>query len=129
MSTHYLFRVTSLLEVAAGLALFVVPAVAMKVVFGVDQAHPEALAIGRLGGAALLAIGVACWGAQRDGASPSQRGLLRGALVYNIGAVAVLAYAGSMLDLAGLMLWPTAVLHMGLAAWCLVAMNARPTAR
>ena len=126
MSTPYLFTVTSLLEIVAGLALLSVPAVAIKMVFGVDQAHPEALAVGRLAGAALLAIGVACWAAQGDRASPSQRGLLQGALVYNIGAVVVVGYAGSMLDLAGVALWPTVLLHIGLAAWCLVCLAGRP---
>jgi hypothetical protein len=119
MSTSYLLRVTALLEVAAGLALLTVPALAIKVVLGVDQAHSEALVLGRLGGAALLAIGVACWAAQGDGPSSSQRGLLRAALIYNIGAVAILGYAGWMLALAGVMLWPTVLLHVGLAAWCI----------
>jgi hypothetical protein len=118
MSTPYLFRVTSLSEVAAGLALLAVPAVVIKVVLGVDQAHPEALVLGRLGGAALLAIGVACWAAQGNGASSSQRGLLRGAFIYNIGAVAVLGYAGSMLALAGVLLWPTGRATPG--SWCVV---------
>jgi hypothetical protein len=119
MSRPYLFRITSLMEVTAGLALLAVPSMAIKVVLGVDQAHPEALALGRLGGAALLAIGVACWTARDDGDSSSQRGLLRAALIYNVGAVAVLGYAGSILVLAGVVLWPTVLLHLGLAAWCL----------
>ena len=80
MSTPNLLRVTALLEAVAGLALLAVPAAAIKIVFGVDQAHPEALAIGRLGGAALLAIGVACWAGRGDGGSPSRHGLVQGAL-------------------------------------------------
>ena len=119
-SATYLFTVTALAEVAAGLALLAIPSEAIGLVLGVGQASPDALAIGRLGGAGLLAIGVACWFARRDTGSPSQRGLVFGALVYNVGAVAVLAYAGSILAMAGALVWPTVVLHAGLTAWCLV---------
>ena len=119
-SKTYLFTVTSLVEVAAGLALLAIPSVAIRLLFGVGQASAEAVAIGRLGGAGLLAIGVACWIAHRDAGSQSQRGLAFGALVYNVGAVAVLAYAGSILAMAGALLWPAVVLHASLTAWCLV---------
>jgi hypothetical protein len=125
-STTYLFTVTALVEVVAGLALLAVPSVAISLLLGVGHASPDALAIGRLGGAGLLAIGVACWIAHRDTGSPSQRGLVFGALVYNVGAVAVLAYAGSILAMAGALLWPAVVLHAGLTAWCLVWL-AQPT--
>jgi len=119
-STTYLFTVTALVEVVAGLALLAVPSVVISLLFGVGQASREALAIGRLGGAGLLAIGVACWIAHRDTGSRSQRGLAVGALVYNVGAVAVLAVAGSILAMAGPLLWPAVVLHAGLMTWCLV---------
>ena len=119
-SKTYLFTVTALVEVVAGLALLAVPSVVISLLFGVGQASPEALAIGRLGGAGLLAIGVACWIAHRDTGSPSRRALVFGALVYNVGAVAVLAYTGSILAMAGVLLWPAAVLHAGLTAWCLL---------
>ena len=119
-STTDLFTVTALVEVAAGLALLAVPSVVISVLLGIGQASPDAIVIGRLGGAGLLAIGIACWIAHRDAGSPSHRGLACGALVYNVGAVAVLAYAGSMLAMAGALLWPAVALHTSLMAWCLV---------
>lgn len=122
MFTPHLLRATSILEVAAGLALLAIPALAIKVVFGVKQSHHETLVLGRLAGSTLLAIGVACWAAWDDGGSSSQRGLLRGALIYNIGAAVVLGYAGSMLALAGVLLWPTVLLHLGLTAWCIACL-------
>ena len=66
----------------------------------------------------LFAIGVAFWTAHRDAGNSSQRGLVCGAFAYYVGAVAVLAYAGSMLAMAGALLWPAVVLHTGLTAWC-----------
>jgi hypothetical protein len=124
-STTRLLTVTALAEVAAGLALLVIPSVAIRLVLGVGQPSPDALVIGRLGGAGLLAIGVACWIAHHDAGGTSQRGLVCAALIYNVGAVAVLAYAGSRLAMAGALLWPAVVLHAGLTAWCLVCLAQR----
>lgn len=54
--------------------------------FGVGEPSPEALIVGRVGGAGLLAIGVASWLALDDRDSRSQHGLLWGMLIYNVGA-------------------------------------------
>jgi len=119
-SATYLFTVTAVVELATVLALLAVPSIVLGLLLGVGPASPDALVIGRLGGAGLLAIGVECWIAHRDAGSPSQRGLVYGALVYNVGAVAVLSYAGSILAMTGALLWPAVILHTGLTAWCLV---------
>jgi len=58
-STTYLFVVTALAEGTAGLAPPAIPSVAISLVFGVDQPSLEAFVVGRLGGAGVLAIGVA----------------------------------------------------------------------
>jgi hypothetical protein len=36
----------------------------------------------------------------------------------------VLAYAGSMLQMAGFALWPVALLHALMAIWCAVSLRA-----
>ncbi len=73
---------------------------------------------------ALLAIGIACWIARDDSDSRSQHGLLWAMLVYNSGAFAVLAFAGSTLTMAGFALWPVALLHALMAIWCTVCVRA-----
>lgn len=115
-----LFIATALIEVGAGLVLVSVPAAAMWLLFGVREPSIEALIVGRIGGASLIAIGVACWLARDDRGSRSQQGLLWGMLAYNVGACAVLAYVGSMLPTVGVALWPGAVLHALMTTWCAV---------
>ena len=116
---------TALIEVGAGMSLVSVPALAIGLLLGVREPSREALVVGRVGGAGLLAIGVACWLARDDRGSRSQRGLLWAMLVYNVGACTVLTYAGSMLSLAGVALWPAVGLHALMTVWCAAAVGSR----
>ena len=80
-SSGRLFVATALLECGAGLALLASPALATWLVLGVRTPSPDAIFLGRIGGAGLLAIGVACWFARDDRGSRAQQGLLRAMLV------------------------------------------------
>lgn len=113
-----LLLVTALLEVGAGCALLAVPAHAVALLVGGTFDTLTALTAGRITGAALLALGVACWLARDDGASRAAAGLVAGMLVYNVGVVLALAWAGAVWHLDGLGIWPTVVLHSGMAVWC-----------
>jgi len=113
-----LFMVTTLLEVGAGLGLVVFPPLVIWLLLGVREPAPEALIVGRVGGAALVAIGVACWLARDDRGSRAQRGLLWGILIYNVGTGVALALAGLILRMDGVALWPVVVLHTLMAIWC-----------
>jgi hypothetical protein len=119
-SQRNLFTATSLLELGAGLSLMSLPALAIGLLLGVETPSPEALAVGRVGGAGLIAIGVACWAARDDRGSRSQRGLLWAVLVYNVGASTVLAFWGAVFSMAGVALWPAVGLHVVMAIWCVV---------
>ena len=79
---------------------------------------PAALTMARVGGAGLLALGVACWFARSDTQSRAARGLVAAMLLYNVPAVAVLAFAGIGFGLHGVALWPAVVLHAVMAVWC-----------
>ncbi len=111
---------TAIIEVGTGLSLVSVPGLTIGLLFGVRQASPEALIVGRVGGVALLALGVACWLARDDRGGRSQHGLLCGMLIYNAGAGTVLAFAGSIWGMAGVALWPGVVLHAAMLIWCAV---------
>jgi|SRR5271157_1586582 len=123
LSQRNLFITTALIEVGAGLSLLCLPTLVIWLLLAVGEPSPEALIVGRVGGAGLLAIGVACWLARDDRGSRSQRALLWGTLVYNIGACVVLAYAGSM-RMSGVVLWPAVVLHAALTVWCAACLRA-----
>ena len=113
-----LFAAAAFIEVGAGLTLIGLPALGIWLLLGVRGPSPEALIVGRVCGAGMLAIGVACWFARDDHGSPSQRGLLWAMLVYNIGVCAVLAFAGLISQMAGVGLWPVVGLHGVMTMWC-----------
>ena len=119
MKTKPFFIVTSLIEVGAGLALLVSPALAASILLGTSFDTPADLVVGRVGGAALLSLGLSCWRARQDEHSRTANGIVSAMLLYNVATVAVLAYAGIGLRLSGIGLWPASVLHSVMAVWCL----------
>jgi hypothetical protein len=123
-----LFIVTAVLEAGTALLLLFVPAVPLTLLLGLEQAAPEALLVARVAGVALLAIGVACWLARGDERSAARVGLLIGILIYDIGAAALLVYAGLGLGMAVLALWPAVVIHVALAVWGVLSLRAGQSA-
>jgi len=85
---------TAIIEAATGLALIAVPAIVVRLLLGAEISGAS-IPLGRVAGAALLALGVACWLARDDTQSRTARGLVVAMLMYNIVATAVLAFAAS----------------------------------
>ena len=112
-----LLGLTALIEAATGLALLVVPAVVVRLLLGAEISG-AAIPLGRVAGAALLALGVACWLAGDDTKSRAGKGLVVAMLVYNAGVVIVLGAAGIQLPTVGIALWPAVILHAVMAVWC-----------
>ena len=125
MRSTSLMTLTALVETATGLLLLVWPALVFALLFGWHQAAPEILLTGRLGGAGVISLGIACWPARRDTRSPGQLGMLAGLLTYNVLAAVVLIIAGAALRMAGIALWPAVVYHAALAAWCVGCLRRR----
>jgi hypothetical protein len=121
----HLLTATTALEVGAGLALLTAPAL----VFGPAIDTPTGSTVARVAGAALLAIGVACWLARHDGQSHAARGIVGGLVIYNAFVVAVLVYAGTALGLSSGGLWPAAAIHAVMAAWCVTSLRSSRTKR
>ena len=65
----------------------------------------------------MLSIGVASWAALRDTRATAQRGVLAGVLIYNVVGAGVLVFAGAVLGMVGIVLWPAVVYHAALAVW------------
>ena len=113
---------TAVIEAATGLALLAVPAIVVRLLLG-SEISGASIPLGRVAGAALLALGVACWLARGDTQSRATRGLVVAMLMYNLVATAVLAFAGIGLGLHGVVLWPAVVLHAAMGAWCGVCLR------
>ena len=118
-----LLVVTAVGEASTGLLLLALPALVGSLLLGASISSPAAVAMIRVGGAALLGIGAACWLARNDGQSVAAKGLLAALLLYNLAASAVLAHAGTVLGLAGIALWPAVFLHAALAVWCIACLR------
>src|SRR5437773_8393109 len=121
-----LLKLTAIIEAATGLALIAVPAIVVRLLLGAEISGAS-IPLGRVAGAALLALGVACWLARDDTQSCAARGLVVAMLIYNIAATAVLAFAGIGLGLHGVLLWPAVVLHAAMGVWCVVCLGRSPS--
>src|SRR6266481_8430151 len=112
---------TAIIEAATGLALIVLPAIVVRLLLGAEISGAS-LTLGRVAGAALLALGVACWLAQYDAQSYAARGLVSAMVLYNLGAVVILGGAGIRSQPVGIALWPAVVLHAAMAVWCVTSL-------
>jgi hypothetical protein len=110
-------------ETAVGIALLAVPSWVASLLLGATLDTTVATTVARVAGFALLALGIACWLGRADAPSRAARGIVGAMLVYNGGVCAVLVYASLIGGLTGIGLWPTAILHAGLAAWCAASLR------
>jgi len=124
-----LLMVTAVIEVGAGVALMGFPRTAVKLLFDSPLDSPAAVILGRLAGAALFALGVACWLARDDGQSGAARGLVAGMLFYNVAVVALFVFAAIGPGLHGELLWPAVILHGAMAGCCLACLRRKPTTK
>lgn len=124
MSRKLFMVVTAFVETATGFGLLILPSVLFASLLGLEQATVDAIFVGRIAGAALLAIGVASWMARSDALTTAQCGLLTGILIYNAAASVLFAFAGAVLKMSGVLLWPAVVLHAILTVWCFSCLRA-----
>ena len=101
------------------MVFLVLPSTAVKLLFGSSLDAPAALMVGRLTGAALITLGVACWIARLDVESRAAAGLVAAMCLYNLAALVILASARAGLGLVGVFLWLGVVFHLVMAVWCL----------
>ena len=122
-----LLMISALLEATIGVVLFLVPSVAVSQLLGVPLDTPGGLVAGRVAGAALIGLAIACWQARNGERGSPVSGVVKAMLFYNFAAALVLVYAGIRLELSSALLWPAIVLHLCLGAWCVL--NLRLTRR
>lgn len=123
MAARKLLIVTALVETPTGVMLLLSPALVVAFLLGASLDAPAALVVARIAGAALISLGGACWLARNDGPNRAGAGLVAAMLLYNSVAVAVLAHAGAVARLVGVLTWPVMALHAALAIWCIACLR------
>ena len=104
--------VAAAVEVGTALVLLIRPTLFMRLLFGV--ALPGVgVALGRLAGIALVALALACW--PRRNARSEANSALIALLVFSLLAALYLVHVGIRGELIGVLLWPAAATHAGLA--------------
>lgn len=114
-----LLTLAAAIEGATGLALMVAPPIVTQLLLGVVISG-AAIAIGRVAGASLLALGLAAWPGTAGDSVRSCRALL----VYNLLIALYLLYLGIRGEWVGSLLWPAAVLHAVLTVFLVRALLA-----
>ena len=118
-----LLIIAAVIEAGAGLALLLIPAVSVSALLGVPLDTAIGLVAGRIAGAALVGLAIACWQARNGERGSAATGVVEAMFFYNFAAAMVLVYAGIRLDLRSALLWPAIVLHLALGAWCLMTLR------
>jgi hypothetical protein len=100
------------LEIVVGATLLTAPDYPCQLLFA---AKPEGLglALARIGGLGLFALGLACLPSKATGA---HRNAVFGLFVFNFGVAVLLAWVAIATTFSGVLLWPTVVLHAIIAA-------------
>jgi hypothetical protein len=112
------------LETVTGLGLLFDPAGGASTLFGAPV-EGSGLAIGRIGGAGLLSLGIACWLARKTPMAPASVGVAWAYLAYNVVACVTLASASIALGGGSLPALGGTVLHGVIGAALLVALLGR----
>ena len=113
-----LLIIAAVIEAGAGLGLLLIPTVAVSTLLGVPLDTPTGFVAGRIAGAALVALAIACWQVRNGERGSPATGVVEAMSFYNFAGAIVLVYAGTRLELRSALLWPAIVLHLGLGAWC-----------
>jgi hypothetical protein len=110
MSTRMVAAISAAVEVLAGLALIASPTLLVQLLLRANLSD-GGIAVGRVGGFALLSLGLACWPGADIAATQSTSALF----TYNLLTATYLMYLGISKEFVGFLLWPACALHALLA--------------
>jgi hypothetical protein len=107
VAAFWLFSVAAAVEGATGLALIICPHAVASLLLGANL-EGAGIAVARVAGIALLALGLVCWMGRQDG---NKTAVLIAMLTYNLLVTAYLTYLGFGGELVGILLWPAIAIH------------------
>jgi hypothetical protein len=109
MTTKTLVTLAAGLEVATGVALSLSPTLVVRVLFGADLSD-GGVAVGRVGGFALLSLAIACW-PHKDAFAPATRAMF----LFNLLTALYLGYLKVGGGFVSFLLLPACLLHAVMA--------------
>jgi hypothetical protein len=105
-----LLAIAGVVETAMALALLAAPSGVASILLGSELATPGEV-VGRIAGAGLLSLGIACWFARDTASAPASVGVAWALVVYNAVACATLAWAVTAMASGSLPALGASVLH------------------
>jgi len=115
-----LLMLTAVVEGLTGLSLLLAPSLTSSMLLGVEINESVGLVVGRVAGAAVLALAIACWQARDGERGSASTGVVAAMLFYNASVESILVYAGVRLEFQSPLIWPVIVIHNVLGIWCLL---------
>jgi hypothetical protein len=109
MTTKTLLTLAAGLEVATGVALSLSPTLVVRLLFG-PELSPGGVAVGRVGGFALMSLAIACWPRNYPSA-PTTRALF----LFNLLTALYLGYLKLAGNFTSYLLLPACLLHAVIA--------------
>ncbi|MCE9657744.1 MAG: hypothetical protein K8R60_04240 [Burkholderiales bacterium] len=129
MHTPLLLKTVAVVEFATGVGLLALPSTVAELLAGGALGPGTPMLVGRVAGAALIAIGLACW-MEAVGERPgAPTGLLVGLLAYNGAIPVLLLHSLAASGTNGLGLWPTVILHIAVCLWIAVELRSQRALR
>jgi hypothetical protein len=110
MNSRTTMMLSSAIEIATGIALIAIPDLVARVLLGTGLSA-SGIAVARLAGCGLLALGLSCW-PTADHVTPQAT---RALFAYNLLAGLYLGYLRVDGSFASFLLWPASALHVVLA--------------
>ena len=107
MAALWLLPVEAAIEATTGVALIIYPQAVSRLLLGADLAG-TGIAVGRVAGIALLALGLVCWVSRQH---VDKTATLAAMLTYNLLVTAYLLLLGFGGALVGILLWPAIAIH------------------
>ena len=122
-----LLLVMGVIETAVGAGLLAAPSLLASVLLHSPLEGTVGVLVARVGGAALLSLGVACLLSLDEAGTRRATAIIAAMLVYNVAVTVLLTYAGMGLGMTTMLLWLVIVVHVVLAVWCVVCLRGART--
>jgi len=118
MKPQTLLVFTAVLEILTGIGLLLAPALLSQILLGAEINDPVDFTIARVGGSAIIAIGIMCWQARKDQVGTGLKALTSGLLVYNAAVFVTLAYSAYSYKITPALI-AALIVHFVLAIFCI----------